>query len=79
MASYDAAQVLDKAIGLAGKNVTPQQINLMLGKVGQIDSPRGSWQFNQSRTPQQRWYLREVRRDGQVLSNVLISDLATLG
>ena len=51
----------------------------MLGRVGQIDSPRGNWQFNQSRTPQQKWYLREVRRDGQVLSNVLISELGTLG
>ena len=79
MASYDAAQVLDKAIGLAGENPTAQQINLMLGKVGQVDSPRGVWQFNQSRTPQQKWYLREVRKDGQVLSNVLVSELSTLG
>ena len=37
------------------------------------------WQFNQPRTPQQKWYLREVQRDGQVLSNVLINELATLG
>jgi branched-chain amino acid transport system substrate-binding protein len=79
MASYDAAQVLDKAIALAGEEPSAQQINLMLGKVGQIDSPRGAWQFNQSRTPQQKWYLREVRRDGKVLSNVLISELDTLG
>jgi branched-chain amino acid transport system substrate-binding protein len=79
MASYDAAQVLDNAIALAGEAPTAQQINLMLGKVGQIDSPRGKWQFNQSRTPQQKWYLREVRRDGKVLSNVLISQLNTLG
>jgi branched-chain amino acid transport system substrate-binding protein len=79
MASYDAAQVLDKAIGLAGENPTAQQVNLMLGKVGQIDSPRGVWQFNQSRTPQQKWYLREVRKDGPVLSNVLLSELNTLG
>jgi branched-chain amino acid transport system substrate-binding protein len=79
MASYDAAQVLDKAIGLAGEDLNPQQLNLMLGKVGQVDSPRGSWQFNQPRTPQQKWYLREVRRDGQLLSNMLIKELATLG
>ncbi|WP_229399143.1 ABC transporter substrate-binding protein [Micromonospora okii] len=79
MASYDAAQVLDKAIRLAGSNPSPQQVNLALGKVGQIDSPRGAWQFNQPRTPQQKWYLRRVQRDGQVLSNVLINELATLG
>lgn len=79
MASYDAAQVLDKAIRLAGERPEAQEINLALGKVGQIDSPRGAWQFNQPRTPQQKWYLREVRRDGQVLSNVLVNELATLG
>ncbi|MEH1126230.1 ABC transporter substrate-binding protein [Micromonospora sp. CPCC 206061] len=79
MASYDAAQVLDKAIRLSRDRLTSPQVNLMLGRVGQIDSPRGGWQFNQPRTPQQKWYLREVRRDGQVLSNVLINELATLG
>ncbi|RKR89348.1 amino acid/amide ABC transporter substrate-binding protein (HAAT family) [Micromonospora pisi] len=79
MASYDAAQVLNKAIRIAGTNPTPQQVNLALGNVGQIDSPRGPWQFNQPRTPQQKWYLRKVQRDGQLLSNVLINELATLG
>lgn len=79
MASYDAAQVLDKAIRIAGAEPTSQQVNLALGKIGQIDSPRGPWQFNQPRTPQQKWYLRRVQRDGQILSNVLINELATLG
>ena len=79
MASYDAAQVLDKAIRGAGKSPTPQRVNLAMEKIGQVDSPRGPWQFNQPRTPQQRWYLREVRKDGQVISNVLLSELTTLG
>lgn len=79
MASYDAAQVLDSAIRLAGPTPTAQEVNLAMGKVGQIDSPRGPWQFNQSRTPQQRWYLRKVDRDGELLSNVLVNELATLG
>ncbi|MGW4499263.1 ABC transporter substrate-binding protein [Micromonospora sp. NPDC004336] len=79
MASYDAAQVLDQAIRVAGGTPNPQQVNLALGKIGQIDSPRGVWQFNQPRTPQQKWYLREVQLDGQVLSNVLVTELATLG
>ncbi|MGI5212681.1 ABC transporter substrate-binding protein [Plantactinospora sp. CA-290183] len=78
MASYDAAQVLSKAIRIATE-LSPLQLNLALGKIGQVDSPRGAWQFNQPRTPQQKWYLRRVQRDGQVLSNVLINELATLG
>ncbi|MCW3840268.1 ABC transporter substrate-binding protein [Micromonospora yasonensis] len=79
MASYDAAQVLNKAIRLVGANPTPQAVNLALGKIGQIDSPRGAWQFNQPRTPQQKWYLRRVMLDGRLLSNVVVNELATLG
>jgi branched-chain amino acid transport system substrate-binding protein len=80
MASYDAGFVLDKAIGLAGGgDPSPQQVNLALGKIGSIDSPRGSWQFNQNRTPLQTWYLRQVRPDGGVLSNTVLSELSTLG
>ncbi|WP_344170959.1 ABC transporter substrate-binding protein [Pilimelia columellifera] len=79
MASFDAAHVLDRAIQLAGDDLTAQQVNLKLGQVGQIDSPRGLWQFNQSRTPQQKWYLREVRRDGQINANVVMRELTTLG
>ncbi|WP_018221950.1 ABC transporter substrate-binding protein [Salinispora pacifica] len=78
-ASYDAAHVLNQAIRRAGESPTPAEVNLALGKIGRIDSPRGVWQFNQSRTPQQRWYLREVQFDGQLLSNVLLTELATLG
>jgi branched-chain amino acid transport system substrate-binding protein len=79
VASYDAAQVIDKAVRLAGADPSPQEINLAMGKIGLIASPRGEWQFNQTRTPQQKWYLRQVRRDGPVLANVVINELATLG
>ena len=79
MASYDAAAVLDKALALAGSDLSPQSINTALSELGEIDSPRGSWQFNQTRTPLQRWYLRQVRREGVVLTNTLLSDLAMLG
>jgi branched-chain amino acid transport system substrate-binding protein len=79
MASYDAAAVLDKAVSLAGPGLTPQILNAFIGKVGSIDSPRGPWQFNQNRTPLQKWYLRQVKLDGAILSNGVISDLTTLG
>ncbi len=79
MASYDAAAVLDKALALAAGDLAPQTINTALTDIGQIDSPRGAWQFNQTRTPLQRWYLRQVRREGQALSNALLGDLAMLG
>lgn len=85
MASYDAAAVLDKALALVGGELTGETLNAAIGRVGQISSPRGEWQFNQTRSPLQRWYLRQVRVDGidgsgkSVLANVTISELATIG
>jgi branched-chain amino acid transport system substrate-binding protein len=79
MASYDAAAVLDKALTLVDGDVSGEALNAAIGKVGQIASPRGDWQFNQNRSPQQRWYLRQVRLDGQVLTNNVVSQLVTLG
>jgi branched-chain amino acid transport system substrate-binding protein len=79
VAGYDAAVALDTAIRLTGGNPDRRQINLMLGEIGLIDSPRGRWQFNQGRTPTQAWYLREVDWDGPVLSNLVLQELGTLG
>jgi branched-chain amino acid transport system substrate-binding protein len=80
MAAYDAAAVLDRAIAAAGRRLTPDAINVAISRLGQIDSPRGPWQFGQkSHAPVQKWYLRQVRLDGRTLSNVVVQDLATLG
>lgn len=82
MASYDAAHVLDMAIADAADKgeVNSETINEALGGLGQIDSPRGAWEFGKkSHAPVQKWYLREVRKDGEQLSNVTVQDLATLG
>jgi branched-chain amino acid transport system substrate-binding protein len=79
VAAYDAAAALDKAIALSDGDLDPHEINLNLSRVGLIDSPRGRWQFNQGRTPTQKWYLREVASDGPVLSNLVIRELGTLG
>jgi branched-chain amino acid transport system substrate-binding protein len=85
MASYDAADVLDKALNLVDGELTGETLNAAIGRVGQISSPRGDWQFNQTRSPLQRWYLRQVRSDGtdasgkDILANVTISELATIG
>jgi branched-chain amino acid transport system substrate-binding protein len=85
MASYDAATVLDKALALIDGELTGETLNSAIGRVGQISSPRGDWQFNQTRSPLQKWYLRQVRADGTdtankpVLANLVISELATIG
>ncbi|BCJ58834.1 ABC transporter substrate-binding protein [Micromonospora endophytica] len=80
MASYDAAAVLDRAIAAAGTNPSPQAINTAIAGLGQLTSPRGPWQFAKStHSPIQKWYLRQVRRDGRALTNVVVSELGTLG
>jgi branched-chain amino acid transport system substrate-binding protein len=80
MASYDAAAVLDRAIATAGPNPSPDDINTAIARLGQIDSPRGPWRFaKDTHAPIQKWYLRQVRRDGRALANVVVSELATLG
>jgi branched-chain amino acid transport system substrate-binding protein len=80
MASYDAALVLDRAIAMIDGEVTPRAVNEAIAGLGQIDSPRGPWQFSTtSHAPIQRWYLRVVGRDGSELTNVLVQDLATIG
>lgn len=79
VASYDAAMVIDKAIDGVDDDLTAQALNAALGRLGQIDSPRGAWQFTANRAPLQKWYLRQVRKDGMVLSNMLTAELTTLG
>ncbi|WBB71824.1 ABC transporter substrate-binding protein [Micromonospora sp. WMMD1128] len=80
MASYDAAAVLDRAIAAAGDDATPEKINASIGQLGQISSPRGTWQFSPTtHAPVQKWYLRQVRPDGRALSNTVVGDLATVG
>jgi branched-chain amino acid transport system substrate-binding protein len=80
MASYDAARVLDLAIETIPGEVTPTKINEAIAEVGEIDSPRGGWQFNlTTHAPVQKWYLRDVRPDGNVVANVMVQELATLG
>ncbi len=79
MCSYDAAAVLDKALTFTSADLSAQSLNAALSSVGELDSPRGAWQFNQSRTPLQRWYLRQVRRDGKVVDNTVLGDLGMLG
>lgn len=80
MASYDAGAVLDRAIAAIGDGkVTPETINNAVSGLGQIDSPRGPWQFGTNHSPVQKWYLRQVREDGPALSNVVVQELTTLG
>jgi branched-chain amino acid transport system substrate-binding protein len=75
--SYDAAQVLDKALAATKGGGDGQAIVDALGKVGEIDSPRGKWSFDQTRNPTQTYYLREVRKSGDKNVNAVLEELGT--
>jgi branched-chain amino acid transport system substrate-binding protein len=78
-ASYDAAAVLDEAIQDAGDDLSSETLNEAIGDVGEIESPRGTWEFNDNGTPIQQWYLREVQEVDGELRNVVIEELGVLG
>jgi branched-chain amino acid transport system substrate-binding protein len=79
MAAYDSAAVLDRALALVPTNPTGAAVNTAFSKLGQIDSPRGTWTFNQTRSPQQKYYLRRLSLDGMVPANLLDTDLMVVG
>lgn len=77
--AYDAAAVIDAAVTAAGPKATAAQINEQIGKLGQIDSPRGAWRWSKDHSPVQTYYLRVVKNDGRGRANVNVQPLATLG
>ncbi len=81
MASYDAAAVLDRAIA-AGRVQPDPGVDQRRGRQARPDLPRRAATGSSVRRPTrriQKWYLRQVRNDGQALANVMVQDLATVG
>ncbi|MGH3647607.1 MAG: ABC transporter substrate-binding protein [Micromonosporaceae bacterium] len=79
VAAYDAAAVLDRAIKAAGDDLTSESLERELGKLGDIESPRGTWKFGKNRSPVQQFYLREVKKEGDNVTNVVLEELGVLG
>lgn len=75
--SYDAAAVLDAAVSIipSAIPVTPSVLTVALATVGSIESPRGTWRFGAQKSPEQSWYLREVRVTPDGLRDVAIGTL----
>lgn len=73
--AHDAAAVLDAALDEIDGAVSGPALVAALANVGEIDSPRGPWRFTQQRNPEQHYYLRQVRKDGDRFVNAVIADL----
>ena len=69
--AYDAAAVLDAAIAEAD-GTDGESIAKALAGVGEIESPRGTWSFDEDHNPDQTYFLREVQAvDGGFGNGVL--------
>jgi branched-chain amino acid transport system substrate-binding protein len=67
--AYDAAAVLDQALA---KGTTGDAIVQGLRGIGEIDSPRGPWRFNEGHGPDQVYYLRTTeQREGRIVNAVV--------
>lgn len=72
--TYDAANVLARALTDA-EDLSGPAITDALDGLGEIDdSPRGPWSFD-GQTPKQTIYLREVADEGGTLLNTVVEDL----
>ncbi len=71
---YDAAAVLDKALESAD-GTNGEAIAAALKNVGDIDSPRGTWKFNENHDPDQPYVLREVQMVDGKRVNAVVAEL----
>jgi branched-chain amino acid transport system substrate-binding protein len=74
MATFDAANVLNRALRGATA-LDGDALSAALGGIGTVDdSPRGPWAF-ENQTPRQNIYLRRVENVGGKLVNAVAQDL----
>ena len=77
--AYDAANVIDEAVGRLDGRLSGPRLVAALGRIGAIDSPRGEWRFSDARNPEQPFYLREVQEVEGALVNAVVEELGTAG
>lgn len=73
--TYDAAAALDQALADAD-GTSGEAIAEALDGVGEIESPRGTWSFDEDHNPDQPYFLREVQSVDGGFGNVVLSQLS---
>lgn len=75
-AQYASAVVLDMALAAIGDDaVTGEAINTALAGLGEIESPRGTWRFDEAQAPTQTIYLRRATEQDGVMYDEVIAEL----
>jgi branched-chain amino acid transport system substrate-binding protein len=72
--AYDAAAALDAALEDA-ESTDGAGVAEALANVGDIDSPRGTWSFDENHNPDQPYYLREVQEIDGGPANAVLEEL----
>lgn len=72
--AYDAAAALDKALADAD-GTGGEAIADALGGIGEIESPRGTWTFDEDHNPDQPYFLREVKAVDGGFANAVLEQL----
>lgn len=72
--AYDAAAALDLALEQAD-GTSGEDIAAALGEVGEIESPRGAWSFDEDHNPDQPYFLREVSEADGGLVNTVVEEI----
>lgn len=72
--AYDAAAVLDKALNDAD-GTGGEDIAKALEGVGEVESPRGAWSFDEDHNPDQPYFLREVESVDGGFGNAVLNQL----
>ena len=74
--TWDAANVLDRALRTA-TGLQGDALSAALGSITSIDdSPRGPWSFD-GQSPKQNFYLRKVEKRGSTYVNAVVQSLGT--
>ena len=73
--AYDAAAALDLALKDAD-GTSGEAIAKALGGIGEIESPRGTWSFDEDHNPDQPYFLREVQAVDGGFANAVLNELS---
>jgi branched-chain amino acid transport system substrate-binding protein len=78
-ASYSAMLALDKTIGGMKGAVTGPALQSALASMGDVDSPRGTWTFDQNRGPVENFYILQVKKAANGFEQPVIKDSGKYG
>ncbi len=76
--AYDSAKLIDEAASAADAGLTSATLVAAMKEIDQLDSPRGTFAFDENNNPVQQFYLRRVAASDGGFVNDVIEDLGSV-